>query len=55
MPAPGLMLVSAARGAAIGAGAGTVLAAITGGRQVKLGPETLLEFRLDQEVTINAP
>ncbi len=45
----------AARGVAIGAGAGTVLAAITGGRQVKLEPETLLEFRLDQEVTVNAP
>ena len=38
----------AARGGAIGAGAGTVLAAITGGRQVKLKPETLLEFRLDR-------
>ena len=45
----------AARGGAIGAGAGTVLAAITGGRQVKLKPETLLEFRLDREVTINTP
>ncbi len=44
-----------ARGAAIGAGAGILVAAITGRRQVKLEPETLLEFRLDQEVTINAP
>ncbi len=44
-----------ARGAAIGAGVGIVAAAITGGQQVKLKPETLLEFRLDQEVTINAP
>ncbi len=44
-----------ARGAAIGAGVGIVAAAITGGQQVKLKPETLLEFRLDREVRINAP
>jgi hypothetical protein len=47
------------RGAAIGAGAGSAAGAgvqvFTRGQQVKVPSETLLEFRLQQPVTINAP
>jgi len=46
------------RGAAIGAGAGSAAGAgvqiFTRGQQVKVPSETLLEFRLQQPVTINA-
>ena len=39
-------------GAAIGAGAGTAAAMLTGKRDVKFPPETLLRFALEQELTI---
>ncbi len=46
------------RGAAIGAGAGSAAGAgvqvLTRGQQVKIPSETLLEFRLQQPVTVNA-
>jgi hypothetical protein len=47
------------KGAAIGAGAGSAAGAgvqvFTRGQQVKVPSETLLEFRLQQPVTVNAP
>lgn len=47
------------RGAAIGAGAGSAAGAgvqvFTRGQQVKVPSETLLEFRLQQPVTVNLP
>jgi hypothetical protein len=46
------------KGAAIGAGAGSAAGAgvqvLTRGQQVKVPSETLLEFRLQQPVTITA-
>lgn len=39
-------------GAAIGAGAGTAAAMLTGKRDVKFPPETLLRFQLEQEVRV---
>lgn len=39
-------------GAAIGAGAGTVAAMLTGKREVEFPPETILQFRLEQDVTV---
>ncbi|MGH9803799.1 MAG: hypothetical protein ACRD4D_01405 [Candidatus Acidiferrales bacterium] len=39
-------------GAAIGAGAGTAAAMLTGKRDVKFPPETLLRFQLEQEAKI---
>lgn len=42
----------AAIGTAIGAGGGTAAAALTGQRDIKFPPETLLNFRLEQELKI---
>ncbi len=42
----------AAVGAAVGAGAGTAVQVITKGEQVRVPSETLLEFRLQQPLTI---
>ena len=39
-------------GAAIGAGAGTAAAMLTGQRDVKFPPETLLRFQLEQELKV---
>jgi len=39
-------------GAAIGAGAGTAAAMLTGQRDIRFPPETLLRFRLEQELKI---
>lgn len=43
----------AAIGAGVGAGAGTAVQVMTKGEQVHVPSETLLEFTLDQSVTIN--
>ncbi len=40
-------------GAAIGAAAGTAVAAATGGKQVKIEAQTLLEFKLNQPLTVD--
>jgi hypothetical protein len=40
-------------GAAVGAGAGTAGAAATGKKDIKLAPETRLEFKLTQPVTVH--
>jgi len=42
----------AAIGTAVGAGGGTAAAALTGQRDIKFPPETLLNFRLEQELKI---
>ena len=42
----------AAAGSATGAAAGTTWAAIAGGTQLRLEPETLLEFSLERPLTI---
>jgi len=42
----------AAIGTAIGAGAGTAAAMLTGKRDIKFPPETLLRFRLEQELKL---
>jgi hypothetical protein len=42
----------AAIGAGVGAGGGTAAAALTGKRDIKFPPETLLRFRLEQPLTI---
>lgn len=39
-------------GAAIGAGAGTAAAMLTGKRDVKFPPETVLRFKLEQDLTV---
>ena len=39
-------------GTAVGAAAGTVVAVATGGKQVKIEAQTLLEFKLDKSVII---
>jgi outer membrane lipoprotein SlyB len=44
----------AAIGAGVGAGAGGAVQVFTRGQQVKVPSETLLEFRLQQPVTVNA-
>jgi len=44
----------AAIGAGVGAGAGGAVQVFTRGQQVKVPSETLLEFRLQQPVTLNA-
>jgi hypothetical protein len=44
----------AAIGAAVGAGAGTAGAAATGKKDVTLGPETPLTFKLTEGVTVQA-
>lgn len=45
----------AAIGAAAGAGAGTAVQVMTHGEQVRIPSETLLEFRLQQDVTARLP
>jgi hypothetical protein len=45
----------AAIGAAAGAGAGTAVQLITHGEQIRVPSETLLEFRVEQDVTPPAP
>ncbi|MBI2677352.1 MAG: BON domain-containing protein [Candidatus Koribacter versatilis] len=44
----------AAIGAGVGAGAGTGVQAVTKGEQIRVAPETVLNFRLDQPVTVAA-
>ncbi len=44
----------AAIGAGVGAGAGTAVQVLTRGQQVKVPSETLLEFRLEQPVSVEA-
>ncbi len=44
----------AAIGAGVGAGAGTAVQVFTRGQQVKVPSETLLEFRLEQPVSVEA-
>ncbi len=39
-------------GAAIGAGAGTAAALLTGKRNINFPPETVLRFRLEEELKI---
>jgi len=43
----------AAIGAGVGAGAGTAVQVMTRGQQVHVPSETLLEFTLDQSVTVS--
>ncbi|MFY9530118.1 MAG: hypothetical protein WAR24_14510 [Candidatus Acidiferrales bacterium] len=45
----------AAIGAGVGAGAGTAVQVMTHGQQVRVPSETLLEFRLQQPLTVTAP
>lgn len=45
----------AAIGAGVGAGAGTAVQVLTKGQQVRVPSETLLEFRLQQPVTVTLP
>lgn len=45
----------AAIGAGVGAGAGTAVQVMTHGDQVRVPSETLLEFRLEQPLTVRAP
>ncbi len=45
----------AAIGGAVGAGAGTTVQVVTKGDQVRIPSETLLEFRLQQDVTVPLP
>ncbi|MGH9774578.1 MAG: hypothetical protein ACRD50_06475 [Candidatus Acidiferrales bacterium] len=45
----------AAIGAGIGAGAGTAVQIATHGEQVKIPSETLLEFHIEQPVSVNVP
>lgn len=45
----------AVRGAVLGAAGGAAVQAISGGRQVVLEPETLLEFRTTQPLTLPEP
>ena len=45
----------AAIGAGVGAGAGTAVQVVTHGEQVHVPSETLLEFSLDQPLTLPAP
>lgn len=42
----------AAIGAGVGAGAGTTVQLVTHGDQIRIPSETLLEFKLDQDVTV---
>ena len=44
-----------AAGAGVGAGAGTAVQVVTHGEQVHVPSETLLEFSLDQPLTLPAP
>jgi hypothetical protein len=44
----------AAIGAGVGAGAGTGVQAMTKGEQIHVEPETVLNFRLDQPITVEA-
>jgi hypothetical protein len=43
----------AAIGAGVGAGAGAIGQILTGGREVRVPPETVLTFRLDQDLRLN--
>jgi hypothetical protein len=45
----------AAIGAGVGGGAGTAVQVLTHGQQVRVPSETLLEFRLQQPLTVTAP
>lgn len=45
----------AAIGAGVGAGAGTAIQVFTRGEQVKVPSETMLEFTLEQAITVRAP
>jgi hypothetical protein len=45
----------AAIGAGVGAGAGTAVQVVTHGEQVRIPSETLLEFRIQQPVTVTLP
>jgi len=45
----------AAIGAGVGAGAGTAVQVMTHGEQVRVPSETLLEFRLEQPLTVRTP
>jgi hypothetical protein len=45
----------AAIGAGVGAGAGTTVQVLTHGEQVRVPSETLLEFRLEQPLTLHLP
>ncbi|MDR3722368.1 MAG: hypothetical protein P4L00_12265 [Candidatus Acidoferrales bacterium] len=45
----------AAIGAGVGAGAGTAVQVMTHGEQVRIPSETLLEFKLEQDVTVPMP
>ncbi len=45
----------AAIGAGVGAGAGTTIQVLTKGEQVRVPSETVLEFRIDAPLTVEAP